>query len=248
MIKSKEYLKSRFENGDYPTGEDYENLLDSFWHKSELGQVAEGEERPVSGVAVVAAMKGLRQELESQMVQIIQDILAEMLQEVLAEYVTGTALAAAMKGMATEGWVRTQLADKLDRTTLNTALGGMVSSEAMAEALAQKADATALESALAEKANRADMEAGLARKADAAAVYSKTQIDAVMATRPTQTEMAGEMAHTVADLPNSETITGLRNCLNNVIARVNTLSHVACGSENMNFCPTDIDQIQTPIR
>lgn len=60
MIKSKEYLKSRFENGDYPTGEDYENLLDSFWHKSELGQVTEGEERPVSGVAVAAAMKGLR--------------------------------------------------------------------------------------------------------------------------------------------------------------------------------------------
>lgn len=57
MIKSKEYLKSRFENGDYPTGEDYENLLDSFWHKSELGQVTEGEERPVSGVAVAAAMK-----------------------------------------------------------------------------------------------------------------------------------------------------------------------------------------------
>ena len=41
MVKTKNYLKGRFETGDIPTGADYEDWMDSYWHKSELGQVAE---------------------------------------------------------------------------------------------------------------------------------------------------------------------------------------------------------------
>ncbi len=103
MLKTKEYLKSQFETGDIPTGEDYENLIDSFWHKSELGQVAEGDARPVTGGDVQAAIAAA---ITAEVLRpIVESLLSEMLPALLSEFVTGTTLSSALNGVATQTWV-----------------------------------------------------------------------------------------------------------------------------------------------
>ena len=121
MLKTKAYLKSRFETGDVPTGEDYENLIDSFWHKSELGQVASGDARPVTGGAVFAAINSL---IDPDVIKaLVAAKLEEILPAILANYVTSTALATAMSGNATQAWVNQQLGNYATTVAVNTALG-----------------------------------------------------------------------------------------------------------------------------
>lgn len=249
-MKTIEWLKSQLEDGDILTQEVVEEWLASFWHKSELGQVAEGDARPVTGDAVAAYVAT---KLTVELIKpIVEGLLREMLPTLLGNYVTGDTLAEAVSGTVSEQWVRNLVADKADLTAVNTALAD----KADASVVYTKTEADGL---LADKAATTDLpdvsglvsqtalESALAGKANTADVYDKHQIDSAMAARPTQTEMAGETAtsinNAVSDLPNNAVIADIRTKLNAVIVRTNTLSHVACGSETMEACLMDISQI-----
>lgn len=245
-MKTIEWLKSQLEDGDILTQEVVEEWLASFWHKSELGQVAEGDARPVTGNAVAAYVAT---KLTVELIKpIVEGLLREMLPTLLGNYVTGDTLAEAVSGTVSEQWVRNLVADKADLTAVNTALADKASATDVytkAEAnelLADKADTTDLPD-VSGFVSQTAMETALAEKADTSQVYNRQQIDAVVAARPTQTEVAGEMSATVADLPNSTIIQQLTDKINALVTRTNTLSHVACGSETMNACLMDISQI-----
>lgn len=245
-MKTIEWLKSQLEDGDILTQEVVEEWLASFWHKSELGQVAEGDARPVTGDAVAAYVAT---KLTVELIKpIVKGLLREMLPTLLGNYVTGDTLAEAVSGTVSEQWVRNLVADKADLTAVNTALADKASATDVytkAEAnelLADKADTTDLPD-VSGLVSQTAMEAALAEKADTSQVYNRQQIDAVVAARPTQTEVAGEMSATVADLPNSTIIQQLTDKINALVTRTNKLSHVACGSETMDACLMDISQI-----
>lgn len=245
-MKTIEWLKSQLEDGDILTQEVIGEWLASFWHKSELGQVAEGDARPVTGNAVAAYVAT---KLTVELIKpIVEGLLREMLPTLLGNYVTGDTLAEAVSGTVSEQWVRNLVANKADLTAVNTALAdkaGATDVYTKAEAnelLADKADTTDLPD-VSGFVSQTAMEAALAEKADTSRVYNRQQIDAAMAARPTQTEVAGEMSATVADLPNSTIIQQLTDKINALVTRTNTLSHVACGSETMDACLMDISQI-----
>ncbi len=245
-MKTIEWLKSQLEDGDILTQEVIGEWLASFWHKSELGQVAEGDARPVTGNAVAAYVAT---KLTVELIKpIVEGLLREMLPTLLGNYVTGDTLAEAVSGTVSEQWVRNLVADKADLTAVNTALADKASATDVytkAEAnelLADKADTTDLPDVRGFVSQTA-METALAEKADTSQVYNRQQIDAVVAARPTQTEVAGEMSATVADLPNSTIIQQLTDKINALVTRTNKLSHVACGSETMDACLMDISQI-----
>lgn len=245
-MKTIEWLKSQLEDGDILTQEVVEEWLASFWHKSELGQVAEGDARPVTGNSVAAYVAT---KLTVELIKpIVEGLLREMLPTLLGNYVTGDTLAEAVSGTVSEQWVRNLVADKADLTAVNTALADKASATDVytkAEAnelLADKADTTDLPD-VSGFVSQTAMEAALADKADTSQVYNRQQIDAVVAARPTQTEVAGEMSATVADLPNSAIIQQLTDKINALVTRTNKLSHVACGSETMDACLMDISQI-----
>lgn len=245
-MKTIEWLKSQLEDGDILTQEVIGEWLASFWHKTELGQVAEGDARPVTGNAVAAYVAT---KLTVELIKpIVEGLLREMLPTLLGNYVTGDTLAEAVSGTVSEQWVRNLVADKADLTAVNTALADKASATDVytkAEAnelLADKADTTDLPD-VSGFVSQTAMETALAEKADTSQVYNRQQIDAVVAARPTQTEVAGEMSATVADLPNSTIIQQLTDKINALVTRTNKLSHVACGSETMDACLMDISQI-----
>lgn len=245
-MKTIEWLKSQLEDGDILTQEVIGEWLASFWHKSELGQVAEGDARPVTGNAVAAYVAT---KLTVEVIKpIVEGLLREMLPTLLGNYVTGDTLAEAVSGTVSEQWVRNLVADKADLTAVNTALADKASATDVytkAEAnelLADKADTTDLPD-VSGFVSQTAMEAALADKADTSQVYNRQQIDAVVAARPTQTEVAGEMSATVADLPNSTIIQQLTDKINALVTRTNKLSHMACGSETMDAYLMDISQI-----
>lgn len=101
-MKTIEWLKSQLENGDVLTQEVIGEWLDSFWHKTELGQVAEGDERPVSGEAVKKALDVILQTLQQNMQQMIAEALPGLLQTELANYVTTEALNTDLQNRATQ--------------------------------------------------------------------------------------------------------------------------------------------------
>lgn len=245
-MKTKEWLASHLENGDVLTAEVLLELLDSYIHKSEFGQVADGETRVVSGGDVMAAIGAAERRILQAVGNMVSDILAQMLPGMLANYVTSAGLTAALSDMATKTWVNDQISglatasdvnESLNQhdDTIRTEIGTRLQPYALIENLSTLIG-------LSDYATKTE----LAQKADASSVYTKQQIDAAVAARPTQTEMAGELSTTVADLPNNATIANIREKLNAVIARTNTLSHVACGSETMNYCMSDIRQLQAP--
>lgn len=245
-MKTIEWLKSQLEDGDILTQEVIGEWLASFWHKSELGQVAEGDARPVTGNAVAAYVAT---KLTVELIKpIVEGLLREMLPTLLGNYVTGDTLAEAVSGTVSEQWVRNLVADKADLTAVNTALADKASATDVYtkaesnELLADKADTTDLPD-VSGFVSQTAMETALAEKADTSQVYNRQQIDAVVAARPTQTEVAGEMSATVADLPNSAIIQQLTDKINALVTRTNKLSHVACGSETMDACLMDISQI-----
>lgn len=245
-MKTIEWLRSQLEDGDILTQEVIGEWLASFWHKSELGQVAEGDARPVTGNAVAAYVAT---KLTVELIKpIVEGLLREMLPTLLGNYVTGDTLAEAVSGTVSEQWVRNLVADKADLTAVNTALADKASATDVYtkaetnELLADKADTTKLPD-VSGFVSQTAMETALAEKADTSQVYNRQQIDAVVAARPTQTEVAGEMSATVADLPNSTIIQQLTDKINDLVTRTNKLSHVACGSETMDQCPMDISQI-----
>lgn len=248
MIRTREYLKSRFENGDVPTAEDYADLIDSFFHKNEQGEVSEGEEWPVSGKAVYEAIReAVREAIEGlDVASLVREAQEEVLPEMMEDYVKKATYNTAVAALAPKAWVELQLSAKADEEDLEERLEGVVTTEALTEALAEKADATEVAGKADATAvySKTEADALLAGKASTTAVYTKQQIDAVVASRPTQTELAGELA----GIPNSAAIAEIRSALNAVIARTNRLSHVACGSETLQVCLSDIDELEEPTR
>lgn len=178
MIKTKEWLKSVFETGDIPTGEDYENLIDSFWHKSEIGQVADGDARPVTGGSVYTAIVSAIESLNIRAV--VAEILEDMLPTMLANYVTTSALSTALENQATITWVQNQLLAKADVTAMTTALAAKADISAMDGALALKANTSDMEEALAAKADTSDVNTALDAKADSTDVYTKKEANALL--------------------------------------------------------------------
>ena len=190
MMKTIEWLKSQLEDGDILTQEVIGEWLASFWHKSELGQVAEGDARPVTGNAVAAYVAT---KLTVELIKpIVEGLLREMLPTLLGNYVTGDTLAEAVSGTVSEQWVRNLVADKADLTAVNTALADKASATDVytkAEAnelLADKADTTDLPDVRGFVSQTA-METALAEKSDTAQVYSGQQVDAGGAAIPTHT-------------------------------------------------------------
>lgn len=246
-MKTKEWLSSHLENGNVLTDEVLWELLESYIHKSEFGDVDAGDERVVSGDAVYRALGDAALRITETVRGIVETILVEMLPGMLADYVTSAGLAEALADMATKTWVNGQLSAKADSASVNEALeekadiedlpdvSDLVTRVALDTLLAGKADASAVYT-------KGEADALLLDKASTQSVYTRQQIDAVVASRPTQTEVAGEMA--AADLSNNAAIASIRTALNLVIARANTLSHVACGSETMQACLMDLDTLQ----
>ena len=245
-MKTKEWLASHLEDGDILVAEVLRELLDSYIHKSEFGSVADGEERAVKGATVKAAIDAAESRIIQTVHNMVSEILAEMLPALLVNYVTGTGLATALADMATKTWVNDQISGLATASDVNeslnqhdddmwTEIGNRLLPYVLIDNLPSLIDLTPFA-----------LKSELALKADASSVYTKQQIDAAVAARPTQTEMAGELSTTVADLPNNTTIAAIRTALNSVIARTNKLSHVACGSETMDVCMSDIQQLQAP--
>ena len=247
-MKTKEWLRSHLEEGDILEAAVLLELLDSYIHKSEFGNVSPGDERVVSGDAVNSAITAACARVVQTVRGMVADILAEMLPSILANYVTSSGLAAALADMATKTWVNDQISGLATNANVEESLSQQNDSvmTELGTRLQQYVLATALTEALAQKVSATSFAEALALKADATNVYTKTQIDAAIAARPTQTEMAGEVGAAVTDLPNNTTIQQLRDKINALVTRTNTLSHVACGSETMNYCMSDITQLQAP--
>lgn len=147
-----------FETGDIPTGGDYADIMDSFVHKDDLGTVAEGDESPVSGGAVYAAIQNIMEMIDLR--GMVVSLLEEMLPEILEGYVQESSLQAAMEGLASQGWVTQQIAGKADTASVNTAL-------------AAKADAT-------ETYSKTETDQLLEGKAGVNEVYTKTETDQLL--------------------------------------------------------------------
>jgi len=121
-MKTKEWLASHLENGDVLTAEVLLELLDSYIHKSELGQVANGDERVVSGDAVAAAIEAAERRIIQAVGNMVSDILAQMLPGMLANYVTSAGLTAALADMATKTWVNDQISGLATASDVNESL------------------------------------------------------------------------------------------------------------------------------
>lgn len=121
-MKTKEWLASHLENGDVLTAEVLLELLDSYIHKSELGQVADGETRVVSGGDVMAAIGAAERRILQAVGNMVSDILAQMLPGMLANYVTSAGLAAAFADMATKTWVNDQISGLATASDVNESL------------------------------------------------------------------------------------------------------------------------------
>lgn len=121
-MKTKEWLASHLENGDVLTAEVLRELLDSYIHKSELGQVANGDERVVSGDAVAAAIEAAERRIIQAVGNMVSDILAQMLPGMLANYVTSAGLTAALVDMATKTWVNDQISGLATASDVNESL------------------------------------------------------------------------------------------------------------------------------
>lgn len=179
MVKTKEWLESTFETGDIPTGEDYKNLFDSFWHKSEVGHVAEGDTQPVTGGAVYAAITSAIAGLNIR--DTVRELLGEILPALLEEYVKVTTLSNVLSNFATADWVTEMLETKANTDTIVSELAEKASVSALTEALAAKVDISALTEALASKANVSDVDTALAAKADSSSVYTKSEANSLLA-------------------------------------------------------------------
>lgn len=121
-MKTKEWLASHLENGDVLTAEVLLELLDSYIHKSEFGQVADGETRVVSGGDVMAAIGAAERRILQAVGNIVSDILAQMLPGMLANYVTSAGLTAALADMATKTWVNDQISGLATASDVNESL------------------------------------------------------------------------------------------------------------------------------
>lgn len=258
-MKTKNWLTEKLADGQTLSGEVLAELLDSYWHKSETGQVDEGEECPVSGKEVSLAMAAMAERLEAEMRQAIAEALPELLHEALANYVTEAMLDTKLEGVATEAWVHEQLSDK-------------VTQQAVADSLAEKADITSVytktqaDELLQDKAALADLPdmTTVAMKSelpdmttvalkselpDISGLATKTELnDYQTATNTALLAKASQadVSTAVGGLPDNASISTLRTKVNDLVTRVNTLSHVACGSETMAYCPPDMTTLQEP--
>ena len=126
-MKTKEWLISHLEEGDTLEAAVLLELLDSYIHKSEFGNVSPGDERVVSGDAVNSAITAACARVVQTVRGMVADILAEMLPSILANYVTSSGLAAALADMATKTWVNDQIS-------------GLATNSAVEEAISQHDD------------------------------------------------------------------------------------------------------------
>lgn len=238
-MKTKEWLTNHLADGEILSGSVLQELIESYVHKSEVSvQVAAGDARPVSSGGVKTAIDAAAASITAAVGAMVEEMLEEMLPGLLAGYVTSAGLASAIADMATKTWVNTQLATKASMSEVNAAIVEKADLDDLTGMLSGKADAAAVYT-------KAEADNLLAGKASVQGVYTKQEIDAVIAARPTHTEMAGEVAESIDELPNNATIASIMTKLNSVIARTNTLSHVACGSETLQACLSDINPMQT---
>lgn len=229
-IKSREWLKSRFETGDIPTGEDYERLLDSYWHKNETGTVAEGEEYLVTGKAVYEALQSLYDTMLQKMKEWLGENLPELLQQYLQNYVDSAALNAALEDRPTTAWMQRQLEAKATLQAVQDALADKVNNGDIVGMLTSEV----LDDALEDMVTHDDLSDALASKANANDVYSKKAMDQYLSSRPSEVIVAGSVSQNIATLATK---------VNELVQRTNTLSHVACGSETMTSCPSNITEM-----
>ena len=129
-MKSKEWLKDALSDGQTLTGEVLAELLDSLWHKSEMGSVAQGDEQPVSGGAVADALTSMLEKLSEKMQELVEAAVDKVLADKLADYLTKTAYddGVEQNRTAERQWVTNQVAD-------------LVKKEEVAESLAQRTSA-----------------------------------------------------------------------------------------------------------
>ncbi|MBP3762954.1 MAG: hypothetical protein J6I49_03625 [Bacteroidales bacterium] len=116
-MKTKEWLRSRLEDGDILNAEVLSELLESYWHKNETGQVSDGDGRPVVGGQVAEAMKGLRDELLEVMGKMIEDYMAKHLPELLKEYITQEALSQVLE--ARDRYLKNWVTERLSTLAKN---------------------------------------------------------------------------------------------------------------------------------
>ena len=111
-MKTKEWLRSRLEDGDILSAEVLSELLESYWHKNEIGQVADGDERPVVGGQVSEAMKKLQDNLLGTITKVIDEYLSLHLPELLNAYIKQEALSSILeeRDKVLREWVQGQLA------------------------------------------------------------------------------------------------------------------------------------------
>lgn len=86
-MRTKEWLKSRLQDGETLTAEVLSELLESYWHKSETGRVAMGDEQPVSGGQVADALADLRRGIEEDVFRMVEEFLKNNLTSFLEDYV-----------------------------------------------------------------------------------------------------------------------------------------------------------------
>lgn len=138
MQTDKATLKSRFQTGMKPTQQDFENLLDSFMHKSELDSalarlelisIGEGEAWAVDD----ALDAGSEQPVQNK---VIAAALAQKANA--ADIYTKLEVAALLSGKADASAVATALSGKADASATTTALAGKADASAMTTALTGK--------------------------------------------------------------------------------------------------------------
>lgn len=149
MKRTKEYLKSRFETGDVPTGEDYADLIDSMVHSGDLGNVGEGVEAPVSGDAVQRAMREAIGQIDLE--GLVRKVVKEEVEEAMKNYVTRTTLDRLMGAKADKTWVNSMVEEKADKESLRMELKEYAKGEQvetirteLAEAMGKRLTAEAL--------------------------------------------------------------------------------------------------------
>lgn len=87
-MRTREWLKSNLENGDILRGEVLAELLDSYFHKTDTGNVERGDTQLVTGGSVYAALQSMHDSIISEIQTIIRRELENMLPLMLANYLT----------------------------------------------------------------------------------------------------------------------------------------------------------------
>lgn len=125
MVRAIAYLKSLFGTGKVPSGDDYGDLIDSFWSKTEIGHVDDGSELPPLGKEVYDALKATKAEIVEQIESTVRETVANLLPQLLADYMKREECLDVLNGHTTtlKQWVQNQLADYAKNADVTEAVG-----------------------------------------------------------------------------------------------------------------------------